>query len=354
MESIDNLNNEIQIVQKLIPNLRKFESSDLHYMCNFSALFNFFLVYLKFVDLFDIPKDYYEDLRGKLDDIQKNPNNNSLAVLNQTLRKVQLIRGKLIANHWSADIQSSTFECFKSLSNAKSLIQFLVQTGDADLRDLMDAVEEHSDNFVREETVRDIVQVKHFLKDFIEWNSQQKLDDKDAKDFFNKFQDEAKKLLESLQNQENKNMVIKILSVNENSFALKRLFTKVGNRGELTKEIVKSILKSGVHVLEPFHYSVVLSDSNNIYSQQELTDMRSRALLICNSMSSNRIIQQQVENVNIVPLNDENNEEKLLEDFKFFAEQIDLAKEIALIAYDLKSLGHFEFITWRENRKVRG
>ena len=352
-ESIVNLNNEIQIVRKLIPNLRKFESSDLHYMCNFTALFNFLLVYLKFIDLFDIPKDYYEDLRGELDDIQKNPNNTSLAILNQTLRKVQLIRDKLIAKHWSEDMQSSTFECFKTLSNSKSLIQFLVQTGDADLRDLMDAVEEHSDNFVREETVRDIVQVKHFLKDFIEWNSQQKLDDKEAKDFFQKFHEEAKKLFASLQNQENKNMVIKIDSVNENSFALKRLFTKVGNRGELTKEIVKSILKSGVHVLEPFHYSVELSDSNNVYSQQELMDMRSRALLICNSISSNRIIQQQIENVNIVPLKDENNEEKLLEDFKFFAEQIDLAKEISLIAFDLKSLGHFEFITWRENRKVR-
>ena len=390
-ETTEQIDEELTNVRRLIPDLPIIDSSSLHYMCEFNRLYKFFQSYLKFIALFKIPRKYYKDIRRQLKLIQNNPAETSLLALNDCLRQVINIKEKLFSSNWSAELKQNAIECFESLATSKPLVNFLVQSGDADLRVLMDAVEEHSDNFIRTDTVRDVVLVKHFLTNFITYCSDKKWSEMNDLDDFLK---EANNLFESLTNPHLKNIHSKIYSVNQNSFALKRLFDKVGNRSELTKETVKLILDKGILILTPGDFYVVMeqcpntllgkrshnendiksaqkvhskkrkttteiiniseniiieeNDNTRIFTQQELIDLRSRSLLINNSKRINQHFDED-------KMEDESNinEDELFAELQFFAEEIDLAKDIAYVSSVLVSLGHFDYYNWVERREIK-
>jgi hypothetical protein len=60
-------------------------------------------------------------------------------------------------------VSSEVIDILAVLKSATSLLSFLEEVIDEDIRNLIDAVEEHSEQYVRESTVSDLIEVKRFF-----------------------------------------------------------------------------------------------------------------------------------------------------------------------------------------------
>ena len=170
---------------------------------------------------------------------------------------------------------------FKTLQESSELISFMKETAGEDIRILIDAVEEHSDQFVSEATVSDLIDVHGFLRTFL------REDPKDPLvllDIVEKCYSKLEKKIE---------MAAKIKECGCNVHSLRGLYMNVANRGEMTKEIISNAVQKGCYLIKANSngsYDVQLSyrrlegDSKETsYNMAELHDLRSRALLIVNT-----------------------------------------------------------------------
>ena len=168
---------------------------------------------------------------------------------------------------------------FRTLQESSELISFMKETASEDIRIL--AVEDHSDQFVWEATVLDLIDVHAFLCTFLREEPKNPL----------MLLDTVEKCYSKLEKKIEMAAKIKACSCNVNS--LRDLYMNVANRGEMTKEIISNAVQKGCYLIKANSngsYDVQLSyrrlegDSKETsYNMAELHDLRSRALLIVNT-----------------------------------------------------------------------
>ena len=233
----------------------------------------------------------------------------------------------------------------EELSRSSALLGFMEEILDEDIRFLIDAVEEHSDQFVSESSVSDLIDVHGFLAPLIKKKNQKKCD---ALDFL-------KMLKESCLG--HKDIASKIQQCSTNVNSLRGLYTSIANRGEITKEIISNCLRKGVYVVsltEDGTCEVKMSyqlrgDSETKgtscnYSLSELHDLRSRAHLIVSSHK----------NAFKVPTSHLKESSEDI-DFDDFITQINLLTEISALLSKLRFSGYVKYRSfWKRMRGTPG
>lgn len=228
-------------------------------------------------------------------------------------------------------VDTDMIAILKELQKSSLLIEFLLTVVDEDIRNLIDAVEEHSEQYVRESTVSDLIDVKRFLQPLLK----QKYDENVQK-FFGA-------MSRSLGTSGIKNVERKIHECCSNLHSLKALYNHVANRGEHTKEIIENIVKRGM-----FHFSLKEKECDVVveyrqdkkmhsFSKSYLNDLRSRALLILNAE------EKQQEKLPTI----QNKKDHLSE----FIETVDIALHIVHMCVLLKEAGHFQYVKFEQKKK---
>lgn len=228
-------------------------------------------------------------------------------------------------------VNADMLAVLKELQKSSLLIEFLLTVVDEDIRNLIDAVEEHSEQYVRESTVSDLIEVKRFLQPLLK----QKYDENIQK-FFGA-------MSRSLETSGIQNVERKIHECYSNLHSLKALYNHVANRGEHTKEIIESIVKRGV-----FHFSLKEKECDVVveYKQDKkthsfpksyLNDLRSRALLILNAEDKHQDKLQIIQNKK--------------EHLSQFIEMVDVALNIGHVCVLLKGAGHFLYVKFEHKKK---
>ena len=162
------------------------------------------------------------------------------------------------------------------LSESKELITFLKSVVGEDLRNLIDAVEEYSEQSVNESVVSDLIDVKRYLEPLLGVKSADELVEKIPLN--REISRSVKKIPEKLE------------ACLDNIHSLKNLYNNVANRGEMTKEIIANALEKGTFSFHLDNKSEVcqamLSYQRGTaevkYGLEALSDLRSRALLLVN------------------------------------------------------------------------
>ena len=202
-----------------------------------------------------------------------NSNKSTFTDLNELLKKATKIMSSLFGENSDCEIEVP--------SKSIALLDFIEGIVDEDIRFLIDAVEEHSDQFVSELLVCDFIDVHSFLAPLI----------KKMKDVLSNPQEFLEKLQKSFLSREDIAKKVQYCSANCNS--LRGLYSSIANRSELTKEIIGNCLSKGEYwVLQKdgkcetkMSYAVQENGENNnrIYYLSDLHDLRSRANLIVSS-----------------------------------------------------------------------
>ena len=222
------------------------------------------------------------------------PSNETMSVLSQFEAKLNNIN-ELSLGELHKEIEDVTkivsafsgeeLDCvIKELSRSSALLGFIEEIMDEDIRFLIDAVEEHSDQFVSESSVSDLIDVHGFLAPLVKKKNQKQCN---AQNFL-------KMLKESCLN--HKDIASKIQQCNTNVNSLRGLYTSIANRGEITKEIISNCLSKGVYFVSlkedgtceaKMSYHLRADNINKgtqcNYSLSDLHDLRSRAHLIVSS-----------------------------------------------------------------------
>ena len=251
--------------------------------------------------------------------ILENSSNLTLAQLHKSVEDV-----KQIVSPFSGE----GLDCvIKELSRSSELLCFIEEIVDEDIRFLIDAVEEHSDQFVSESSVSDLIDVHSFLAPLVKKKTEEECDPLEF----------LKMLKESCLGHQD--IAVKIQQCSTNVNSLRGLYTSIANRGEITKEIIGNCLSRGEYCVSQkdgtkMSYLVQGSDGNKRcnYSLSDLHDLRSRAHLI---VSSHKNVSQ-----NLSSHDGKSNEEI---DFDDFINQVNLLTEISTLLSKLRSSGYAKY-----------
>lgn len=218
----------------------------------------------------------------------------------------------------------------QELQKSTILIEFLQSVLIEDFRNLIDAVEEHSEQYVMESTVSDLIDVKRFLHPLLK----EKHDD-NIQTFFNVMKKSLKTIgLDRIEQ--------KIHECSSNVHSLQALYNHVANRGEYTIKIIENIVDRGV-----FHFRLnekecevvgeyKLKEKEHRYCKTYLSDLRSRALMLLNTEIKQSEKTQTLQSRN--------------EHLALFIEIIDSALDIGNMCFLLKRAGHFDYIEFQEKK----
>ncbi|XP_078588710.1 uncharacterized protein LOC144869352 [Branchiostoma floridae x Branchiostoma japonicum] len=245
----------------------------------------------------------------------------SLSELHRAVDKVEKIISKL------SDEDNDIIE---QLCRSSDLLAFLRDIVDEDLRNLIDAVEEHSEQFVNESTVSNLIEVKRYLQPLLKDNF-----DNNPERFIHKLQHYHELSI--------RNLPEKISDCSINFHSLKGLYASVANRGEMTKEIAHNAYMKGRYTFDlnssstckvTMSYDRGQTQAN--HSMSDLRDFRSRALLIVNSDKGLTCPPGEMPTVS-----------ESSTELSHFIRCIDLASNIALSCESLHSSGHFKYKTFQ-------
>ncbi|KAK3603848.1 hypothetical protein CHS0354_042856 [Potamilus streckersoni] len=219
------------------------------------------------------------------------------------------------------------------LGESTSLIQFLKDVADVDLRNLIDAVEEVSEHSVNETTVLGLIDVKSFLQPVLK-----KSTESDVKNLFQTILKQMKKI-------KPKELVGKISDCRDNLHNLKSLYSNVANIGLKTREIIDNVIKMGIFCLKIDTTDVcVLSieymqnKKPTVHGQDLLIDLRSRALLLMNTESKSQMFE--------TPKKKENLEK--------FVTHVETALQVGQLLTNLHMSGHFQYKLYEMKMKANG
>ncbi|XP_067665929.1 uncharacterized protein [Haliotis asinina] len=209
-------------------------------------------------------------------------------------------------------------DVLKEFSESTHLLDFIEEIKHEDLRNLIDAVEEHSEQSVQEVTVSSLIDVRRFLRPLIECSLEHSV-----LEFLQTVQ-------KSIETNELTKLDNKLRECNTNLHGLRSLYHNVANRGEVTKDIVKALIsdhkasfsftimsRSKVHVVLKYR----ADKGEKLLNSNELNDYRSRALLLVNTESTEQDIS-------------------LKSELSKFTELVDCAVAIAGLYEQLVSTGH--------------
>lgn len=227
-----------------------------------------------------------------------------------------------------ASFSGEYLDCvIEELSRSSELLAFIEEIVDEDIRFLIDAVEEHSDQYVSESSVSDLIDIHGFLAPLVLKKKQQKCK---PHVFLNMLKDFCL---------DHKDIAIKLKQCSTNVNSLRGLYMSIANRGEITKEIINNCLNSGEYWISQkngamMSYEVQGSGGEKRcnYSLEDLHDLRSRAHLIVSSHKND-----------IKHLSSHSNESTEDIDFEKFINQVNLLTEISTLLSKLLSSGYVKY-----------
>ena len=261
----------------------------------------------------------------------------TLAQLSRTVESSKLSRLDQVFDEDMSDIVAI-------LSCSSDLLEFMKDTAKEDIIVLIDAVEEHSDHFVSESVVSDLIDVHTFLRNIL-MNMP-----KDPWDLA----DGLRKSYDDLNQSRKRGMAAKIKACSYNVHSLRGLYlNRVANREEMTREKISNALSKGCYQLrlKPSGWEVILSyhrqdesDKVTSYSLAELLDLRSRALLIMNTDKKQRTLGDKDEAKGSEKTTKEEQDTQFSSvDLSEFVVQVDHISEILRMCEQLHSSGHPDF-----------
>ena len=253
-----------------------------------------------------------------------------------TLEHLSEIVEKVSVAMIDSKLDETLISIITTLQESSELISFMKETASEDIRVLIDAVEEHSDQFVSEATVSDLIDVHGFLRNVLRETP------KDPLMFLNSLESYYSKLEKKIE------MAAKIKECGCNVHSLRGLYMNVANRGEVTKEIISNALQKGRYLIKTKpdgSCDVQLSycrqkgaSKETTYNMVELHDLRSRALLIVNTDKKKEKMRQSVgcdataTSVNMT--------------LSAFTQQVEMITDILNMVTLLRESGHPQFETF--------
>ncbi|XP_076073418.1 uncharacterized protein LOC143045022 [Mytilus galloprovincialis] len=241
-----------------------------------------------------------------------------------TLKEITPVLDQIHTIREIVNMEAHLSDIISAVNESSLLLDFLREVINEDIRNLINAVEEHSEQYVRESTVSDLIEVKRFFDPILKAD----------------FTPNIEELFKLLQSQYLESGIRKIpekIGVCRNHLhSLRALYLNVANRGEHTMDLINNIVLNGT-----FHFILdkkrcivlVLYDKEKIkHDAIDLYDLRSRALLMKNT-------DKKVESEQKVQTKEK------LEKFVFL---IDIAFEIKAICLNLKLAGHFDFACYEK------
>ena len=229
---------------------------------------------------------------------------------------------------FAKDWLPETVDILSVLSNSSTLIEFLREIVEEDIRNLIDAVEDISEQHVQESTVSSLIEVKSFLHGILIKTPK----DITAQEFLDLINKQTKTTTST-------KVPAKIDECMSSLHNLKSLYGNVANRGEMTAEIIGNILLRGKFRFEiiedgtsDFHVTYKHASVKEKQAKHSLIDLRSRALLLMNTRTK------------------AHDRKHRGQDLERFVSYIDLSIEITNLLSDLHQSGNTGFITYGVNK----
>ena len=261
-------------------------------------------------------------------DIISNPDS-TLDQFIKASKDIAYIKSQYLAE----DIENIIFE----LSEDKDLIDFLITTPEEDIRNMVDAVDEHGDSFIRVQTIRDLL----IIGSFIQALGIKKFDVETIK---NPSEDQFIKQIETtVKTKKNfSNIDVLMNSCMKQIVGIKHLYRELSNREEASKIKAKEISLNSIFEFyfnqkNIYDLKVVFGKTDKKILFRELCDLRDRVLLLLYNEKQEIIIE------------DEKQEKKYMEEeynildlrtlLQSFIKVIDLSEKILFILNDLYSNG---------------
>jgi hypothetical protein len=211
------------------------------------------------------------------------------------------------------------------LCENRDLLDFIISTPEEDFRNMVEAVDEHGDSFLRVQTIRDLLIIGSFLRILNLQNYQNNL----TEEFFITT---IHKALES--NPTFLAIDALINSCSKHYISIKLLHKELSNREEASKNKVIEICRSSkVYIKESqspkcrdiLSIEVHFSQQNKKLNFRDLCDLRDRVLLLNNNNKNEKENFQNKENY-----------------FKIFINLVEISEKILLILNDLYENGYPE------------
>ena len=237
----------------------------------------------------------------------------------KSLEKVDIM-SKMMSNE--------TLCVLNELSQSSSLVEFLMEIVDEDIRNLIDAVDCISEQQVQATTVSALIDVKSFLHGILVKVSQ----GLNAHDFISSLN----KQVQTLSTNAAKQLPSKIHDCRSLLHNLKSLYGNVANRGAMTIEVINNITTKGKFTFKlqdsvcSFHATYKHGNGKEEHSKTSLMDLRSRALLLMNTSS-----KPQTRKISSGVL-------------ERFVNYVDLSVEIAEVVSQLHQSGNIRFMSYQD------
>ncbi|KAF0538645.1 e3 ubiquitin-protein ligase [Gigaspora margarita] len=292
------------------------------------------MIVVKDLDIILCDQDFWvEELINNLDDKEL-----LLYQLCETFDKLNKIEMTLL-------LTDDIWLAIKEICDSKDFVIFLKSLVGNNLQNLINGVDEHSDErLIQENIVQTFIQVKQILEPLLE----EKVDNDGhsaVQEFF--------QILYNIVNR-NPSLISKLRLCNANAQALKNLCKNISNRGEVTKEKIIYSVTKGEYLFSRMkddenkytatlsYFSDISQESVVIYTFTDLQDLRGRALLIARAPSNTKAFSK-------------NEIDKIRETQYYMNEfivRVDLAQEIIDTASSLKELGHFNYLNFEESTRT--
>jgi len=225
------------------------------------------------------------------------------------------------------DIENILFE----LSDDTELIEFLLKTPEDDIRNMVDAVDEHGDSFIRVQTIRDLLIIGSFLR---------QLSLKDyTPDRNNNLTEEQfiVKILEAFNKSNYSGIDVLLNTSTKQVLGIKHLHHELSNREEASKIKAKEIAKTSNfefvfnELKRSYDIFCTYGKSKKRIQFRDLCDLRDRVLLlVINEKDVGDVEQTEIEK----------QESELREILKSFVKAIELSEKIMFVLIDIFNNGY--------------
>ena len=229
-------------------------------------------------------------------------------------------------------IDEDVFAVLKELIQYPSLVDFLLEIVNEDIRKLINTVEEHSEHRLQASTVSNLIDVKNFIAAFCK----EKVKKLSTKSIF-------ETIYKSAKNIGCEHLIEIINDTSKHVSCLRSLFHNVANHVAVTREIINMLTIENSTAIVCFtmdlegtclvNMKCKNNDTEYVYSQTDISDHRSRAFLLMNTPTKKQTYAKNV-TLNLTSSS-----------YKTFIDYIDAALEIAMFFEQLHQTGHPDYVS---------
>ena len=354
-KGLNNYNNEAKVINSMIPlqesklyTLKKILST----YCDITNSIKFSKTMLNLNNVYNFKsnnKDVYNEFI-----ILINNKDTSFDKIFEASNKLNELKHSYFKN---TDIQNILYE----ISKGQELITFLLNTPEDDIRNMVDAVDEHGDSFIRVQTIRDLLIIGSFIRRLQLKDFTQNIDNNPTEEEF------IERIHTAFSKSYFKGLEVILNQCSYQFLGIKHLHGELSNREEASKIKAKEIANYSEfkfeYNIEKLNYEVIClyGKSNKKINLRDLCDLRDRVLLLLynekdqkedivkdvigldkkvssnqNSSKNNLLVNNASNNTNIT-----NNECKSLRDIlSSFIKSIELTEKILFVLQDIFHNGY--------------